>query len=255
MSTTQHDAAPPGAGVAPPERPAPPPIVSPYGVPFALPPTPVDSGLPPGQALPPVRPHRVLSRLVVSLAVFAVGVVALVDVAGAHVPASVYFGVPLTVVGAGLVLGAWYGRARGLIAFGIVLGLLLAMTAAVETWGPNSPSRSVNWRPASVTQLATNYEINVGNAVLDLSGVEFTGQTTSVRVHVSVGNLHVLLPPTVDVEVHSRVHVGNSTVLGQEWNGIDQDGHTVTDEGADGPGGGKLTIDASVNMGNLEVRR
>lgn len=198
-----------------------------------------------------------LGRLVVSLAVLAVGVIALVDVAGAHVPASVYFGVPLAVVGGGLVLGAWYGRARGLIAFGVVLSVLLAITAAVETWGPASPSRAVNWRPASVAQLASDYRTNIGNAVLDLSGVDFTNQNASVRVHVSVGNLHVLLPPTVDVEVHSQVRVGNSTVLGQQWDGIDEGGHTVTvtDTGSDGPGGGNLTIDATVNMGNLEVRR
>ena len=64
-----------------------------------------------------------------------------------------------------------------------------------------------------------------------------------------------VLPSTVDTRVDSTVSIGNATVLGQHWNGIGQAQHTFTDNGVDGPGGGTLTLTATVNVGNLEVRR
>jgi|SRR5579859_1831424 len=204
---------------------------------------------------PPTTSRSVLGRLVLSLAVFAVGVVALVDVAGAHVPASVYFAVPLTVVAAGLIVGTWYGRARGLIGAGVVLSVLLAISLAAEGHGWSSSHQTVTWQPTGVSQLQSTYRIEAGNAVLDLSRVDFTGQSRSVDVHVSVGNLTVVLPSTVDAQVGATVAVGNATVFDQRWSGIGQGEHAVTDNGTDGPGGGNLTINVTVNVGDLEVRR
>jgi len=221
---------PPPAGVQPP-LPAPPPH-------------------PPATA----QPRPILGRLILSLTVFAFGVLALIDVARANVPPSMYFAVPLTIVAAGLIISAWYGHARTLIAIGVVLSVLLLITLAdSQTLTRTHPS--VTWQPTSITQLQPTYHINTGNALLDLSHIDFTGQTRSLDVQVSMGNLHIVLPPTVDAEIHATVDIGNATVLGQQWNGIGQDQHTITDPGTDGPGGGTLTINATVNMGNLEVRR
>ena len=72
---------------------------------------------------------------------------------------------------------------------------------------------------------------------------------------VNLGNLRITLPQNVDVVVVANVDVGNADVLGENWNGLGLDQRTVTDNGPDGVGGGKLHIDASVSAGNLEVRR
>ena len=72
-------------------------------------PTPV---VPPPQQPHPTRSRSPLGRLIMSLAVLAVGLVGVADLAGAGIPLSVYLAVALTVVAAGLVIGAWYGRAR-----------------------------------------------------------------------------------------------------------------------------------------------
>ncbi len=190
-----------------------------------------------------------------SLAIFAVGLVALIDVAGARVPVSVYFAVPLAVVAAGLMIGAWYGHAHALIGVGVALSVLLAIAATAEGRGWTSTHQSVTWRPAGIEQLQPSYRIDAGNAVLDLSRLDFTRHSTSLDVHVSVGNLAIVLPSAVDVEIRSTVEIGNATVLGQRWSGIGQSPHTITDNGGDGPGGGQLTINATVNVGDLEVRR
>jgi hypothetical protein len=209
----------------------------------------------PPQRPAPVRSRSPLGRLVLSLAMFAVGGVAVVDVAGAHVPVGVYFAVPLAVVAAGLVVGAWYGHARGLIGFGVVLSVLLAITMVAGGRGWTGTHQSVTWRPAGIEQLQPSYRLDAGNAVLDLSGLNFTEHSTSLDVHVSLGNLVVVLPSTVDVQIRSTVEIGDATVLGQQWSGIGQSERTVTDNGVDGPGGGDLTINATVNVGDLEVRR
>jgi hypothetical protein len=218
---------------------------------------PAQPPLPPPAPQPPVaaKPRSPLGRLVLSLALFGVGVVALIEVAGARVPASMYFAVALTVVAAGLVAGGWYGRARWLIAVGAVLSVLLAVAAAAEGYHWAATNQLVTWQPAGIEQVQPSYSLDAGNAVLDLSRVNFTGHTTSVDVHVSAGNLKVVLPPTVDARINSTVAIGNATVLDQHWNGIGHSQHAVIDNGVDGPGGGALTLTATVNVGNLEVRR
>ena len=95
----------------------------------------------------------------------------------------------------------------------------------------------------------------MGDAFLDLSAVDFSGQSKDVRVNLDAGNLTIVVPAKVDVQADVRVNVGNAVVFGQSWGGIGQSSHAVTDLGSDGAGGGDLTIHASVNVGNVEVHR
>jgi hypothetical protein len=242
------DAPSPGAGYIPvrvPREAGPPPVTPPPTVP-----TPA---VPPPAA--PAEPRSMLTRLVLAALLVAVGVLGMIDLAGARFPVSAYFAVPLAVVAVGLIIGGWYGRARGLIAVGAVLAVPLAVVATAETWDLANVGGNVTWKPASVQLLDDRYSLDVGNGVLDLSDLDFTGQTEQVEVRVDVGNLTIVLPPTVDAEVTAQVDVGSSNVFGHNANGIGQSGQTVVDVGADGPGGGKIVITASVDVGDLEVRR
>jgi hypothetical protein len=207
-------------------------------------------GVPPTVA---TAPRSRLAGFVVSLTVLALGVLGVVDLAGAAVAGSAYLALPLAVTGLGLVAGAWFGRARWLIAIGAVLTVALGIASAAE--GLATVDRDVTWRPTSIDQVESSYTINAGNALLDLSDVDFDGQRSSIRVRVSVGNLMIIVPSTVDVRVTAEVDVGNANLLGTVWSGIGQGGHTITDTGSDGPGGGELTIEATVDIGDLEVRR
>ena len=114
---------------------------------------------------------------------------------------------------------------------------------------------SATWRPMTVDQVDASYVNNVGNTVLDLSAVDFAGQSKDVRVSLDAGNLTVILPSRVDVQAEAQVNVGNAVVFGETWGGIGQSRHIVTDLGPDGPGGGELVLHATVNVGNVEVRR
>jgi hypothetical protein len=205
-------------------------------------------------ARPPGGPLRSrLGGLAVSLILLAVGVIGLLDLSGVAVSGGIYLAVPLAAVGAALVVGAWYGRARWLIVPGVVLTVALGIATAVGTVTTNR--QSVMWRPANVDQLEQTYAIDLGDAVLDLSKVDFAGGSYAVSVENQIGNLTVIVPATVDVRADARVDVGNADVLGTHWAGIGQATRTVTDDGVDGPGGGTLVIHAATDVGNVEVRR
>jgi len=231
---------------------APPPPPFPSGPPVSSVPPPAPPPVP--APVPPPRHRSRLARLVVSAALFAVGILAMADLAGLDVRASAYLALPLTVVGAGLLAATWYGRARSLIAIGAVLTVALGITTAAEQ-GTSRAGGTVTWRPAAVEQLNPTYRLGIGNARLDLSGLDFINRDEAVQVSVDVGNLTVALPSTVDVTIQAGVNVGNANVFGEQWDGIGQSQRSITDNGPDGPGGGQLRIVAQVDVGDLEVGR
>jgi hypothetical protein len=180
---------------------------------------------------------------------------ALIDLTGAvSIPVSGYVAGALATVGAGLVLGAWLGRARGLIVLGFLLCLALGVTSAA-TAVPGGLSDVETWRPTSIAQVADRYGFDAGTATLDLRGVDFTGQQKTIVVEMDAGRLHVQLPPTVNVEAVVDLDVGEVDVLGQRWSGLDIPPRTVTDLGTDGAGGGSLRLDVMMDMGDVEVSR
>jgi hypothetical protein len=231
MATIPQDALPPLAPPWPPGSPGTPP--------------------PPITTDPPVRSS--LGRIAAWTTLIAVGLLGVVDASGVDVAASAYVAVPLAVVGGALVLGFRYGRSRGLIAVGAVLTVLLGVVGIAESVA--TAGRNVTWKPAGLAQLDSRYDINIGDATLDLSAVDFNGRSASVDVHVGMGDLTVILPATVDTRTLAEVDVGDVNVLGRQWSGIGQSEHAVTDLGPDGVGGGDLALRATVDVGNLEVRR
>lgn len=225
---------------------------APYGPYASAPPPP-----PPEPLAPRPRPPRSpLGRLTFSVALLALGLLAVIDLLGASVPLAVYPATALAIVGVGLLVGAWYGRGRGLIALGIILTLMLGAFGTISI-ARGVKGGEVTWRPASLSQMDSSYDSAFGNATLDLTNVDFSGASSPSDIHVGVrfGNLTVILPPNVDATVTTRVTGGNANVFGDTQSGISSEPNTVTDLGSDGRGGGELHLDANVNFGNLEVRR
>lgn len=202
---------------------------------------------------PPVEaPASRLGRMVISVMFLALGLLAVADLSGLKIQAMAYLALPLAIIGLGLVAGTWVGRARWLIVIGAILSIALGIGAAASS---SAAKGEVRWRPANVEQLESSYRIDIGNAILDLSAVNFAGRQESIDVGVGAGNLTLLLPANVDVRLQAKVDVGNADVLGSKWNGVGQPTHYFNDDGADGVGGGQLTLRAKVDVGNLEVRR
>lgn len=228
------------------------PPFAPHG-PFAGP-----APSPPRPPVPP-RPPRPRQRTVLPAVTFFAGLAVLgtlgvLDVSGAlDVPAPGYVAAALAVVGVGLLAGAWLGGARPLIAFGVVIALALPLAHAVDTWEPPPGTGDVTWTPTTVAELQEEYEVSFGSGLLDLRGVDMSGQEITITARVSFGELRIILPEDAAVEAVVTTRLGGATVLGTSIHGFTQD--TVRDPGNDDPGDGTLRLNANVRLGGLEVHR
>jgi phage shock protein PspC (stress-responsive transcriptional regulator) len=206
----------------------------------------------PPKAPRPPRERSKLGRITFFALLFVLGMMALIDVAGASVSISAYFAAALTVLALGLILGAWVGRGRGLIFLSLLATLGLAVSSGTEHWG-NQVGNNV-FRPQSLAAMADRYDFTVGRDTLDLRTVDFTGQTQDTTIAMKVGQLRVLLPENVDTTVTVNLENGRARVFSQEWTS-DVGGRSVTDQGTDGPGGGTLNLTIQMKAGDVEVNR
>ncbi|ASW53626.1 hypothetical protein CIK06_04610 [Plantactinospora sp. KBS50] len=186
----------------------------------------------------------------------AIGVVTVLDLTNAvTVTTSGYFAAALATVGLGLLVGAWFGRARWLIALGLAATAALGISTLAESSVGDGPDGRVDWHPASYEQLADRYENSFGDSSLDLRQIDFTGRDASVAVRVRLGTLRVIVPPNVDVTTTVALNAGDAEVFGTRWSGVNQGTRSVSDLGEDGAGGGRLALDLRVDAGNVEVLR
>ncbi|MCW3844620.1 cell wall-active antibiotics response protein, partial [Micromonospora yasonensis] len=243
-------AAPPPGGYRPPFAPH-----GPYAGPY-----------PPAPAPAPARPVRAPKRpkersalgavtfSLIFLALGAVGVLDLLDVFS--VGAAGYFAAALATIGLGLLVGTWFGRARWLIALGLVTASALGIATVAESYDRvRGIDGNVTWAPPSYQELATRYQNNFGDAVLDLRAVDFDKKDTQITVEVNFGKATVVVPPNVDVTTVADVNAGDATVFGRRTGGLNRPQWESTDLGADGRGGGTLRLLIRVNAGDLEVTR
>lgn len=195
--------------------------------------------------------------MIFSLICLSLGVLAAFEVTTADFLVSTYFAVPLAIVALGLIVGAWFGRARLMILLGAVLSIALAISAASGSVDGSPPRHieNINISPTSVNELDEDYRTDIGDINADLSAVDFTGQEVNLSFRVDLGgNIRITLPPNVDVTVDVRVEGGDCSVLGRECGGFNQN-NRFTDTGTDGAGGGKLHLELDIRWGNLEVTR
>ncbi|SDT70885.1 PspC domain-containing protein [Actinoplanes derwentensis] len=242
--------APAGEPMNPPPAYTPP--FAPHG-PFAGPTPPPPPPFAPKPPRPPKPPKErsILGRLTFFAVVMVTGLVGAIDMGGADVGISVYFAAALVTTALGLLVGAWFGRARGLIALALILSFALGVSSGLERFGQDwTPSV---YRPATLTAVADQYDFNAGNVTLDLRAVDFDGQTQDIAVTMKLGQLKVLLPDSVDATVDAGVDGGRMVLFGDEFN--DGSHHELTDAGATGTKDGKLLINIRMEAGNLEVIR
>jgi len=237
-----------GAPAATAWQPPPGPAFAPHG-PYAPPP-------PKPAPVPRVkRPKSRLGLATFSLMLVTLGVLgcfSLAGVGGLH--GGTYVAAALGVLGLGLLIGTWWGRAWKLIPLGLILTMVLAIVAGSHGWR-HEVQKTTTWQPLTIAELQPSYRRDAGKAVLDLSKLDFTGQRRDVAVQLSVGSIEVILPPKVDAAISSRVDVGHARVLGRESEGPSDSPLLVSDLGPDGAGGGNLILNIKLDLGDLEVTR
>ncbi|WP_046768967.1 PspC domain-containing protein [Jiangella alkaliphila] len=209
---------------------------------------------------PPARPAKqrsALGLITFCLAMVSVGVLAVNDATWATYPPAMYVAVPLGIVAVGLLVGAWYGRSRGLIFLGFLLSIALVPATWLSQWDLQDVG-DATYTYATPSAVPTEPQSHgVGDNVYDLSGLTLTDtQTVRLSVEQGVGELTVLVPPNADVTVSSAsIGAGDMSILGESRDGAGQEFTDLTDTGADGPGGGRIVLDLEMGLGSLEVNR
>jgi hypothetical protein len=212
------------------------------------------------EPIPPAGPaapvdHRgpATATVLLGALLVLVGIGWLLDSAGIEVPWRAVLPAALIAVGLACVAGAFRGRQHALMVVGVTLMVVLSVAVAADwdldvPWTGGVGDRTE--RPTTPAELR-EYELGVGNLVVDLSRLQVPAGTTAVEARLGVGELVVELPDGVSVEVVASSGLGEVQVLGQQEGGFGSRLDTTSELGGDR----RLRVDARVGVGQVRVDR
>jgi phage shock protein PspC (stress-responsive transcriptional regulator) len=233
--------------------------------------------VPPEPPPPPApRPPQILGRVTIAVALAAVGVglildrTELFDVSTYHLVA-----VALLVLGAGLVVGTFLGRARWLLLVAIPLVLVLPVAGTFTSLDVDPLHHLGNrtWHVPNAASVAPLYENGTGRTDLFVGDIRVDSSAGATVIRQGIGAIVVTVPPGMTVELHGRSGWGRIEINDQRVDVVETpDGEmvwyrrqqVVEREGRDveldyvlegEADGGRLTIDAVIGLGVIEVRR
>lgn len=177
------------------------------------------------------------------------GVLGIADVSGVDVPGGAYPALALAIVGVMLLVGAFYGRAGGLILLGLLITPALVVATAIDRYDGEIRTE----RPLLAAAVPDSYTMEAGELEVDLTELAdpeaLDGRT--ITIDGGIGRIEVRVPPDVDVNVNASVDgPGNVSVFGRNDDGLEsrvelrQD---VTNEVA------TISIDATLGLGEIVV--
>lgn len=163
-------------------------------------------------------------------------------------------GLVLGVLGAGMVLGAFLGGGRGLIGLAIPLALAGLVLTNVPIRNFSSGVGPIEATPLTSEKVLPVYERTAGKIKLDLRRLE-DSEPVETRLRAGAGKITVIVPQEADVTYTCDTNIGSLDCFGRQESGVGTGTVTGTDLGPDGEGGQKITLDASVATGSVEVQR
>ena len=206
---------------------------------------------------PRTEPRSYLGWITLSAAIAAGGLLGILGAAGVSISGLVVSSVILLVLGAGLLVGAWRGRARWLIAPALVMLLFVQGAAAVSDIRTGSGAGDRTWVPTGASQ---SYSLGAGSATLDLR--KLPAGDANVDVSIGAGELIVLLPADASVRIDGSIGAGEVDLPGKEPQsgvGLNMDatvfGIPAPADGPDPVTTTNVDLTAQIGLGTLEVRR
>jgi phage shock protein PspC (stress-responsive transcriptional regulator) len=205
---------------------------------------------------PRPRPDRgpKLFGFTLAIIALALGALGLYEAAGGRVADAAYPALALTIVGVMLVVGAFAGRAGGLILLGLISTFALLATSVAGTFGAlNADHGDRLFRaPVSAAAVRSDYRIDSGQMTVDLSRVTDPEQLDGRVIHLSGGaaEIKVTLPNDVRSKVVADIGgPGQIELPGRTAGGIGNHlEHTY------GDGTATVTIDTHLAIGHIDVR-
>ncbi|HEV2756502.1 MAG TPA: PspC domain-containing protein [Actinomycetota bacterium] len=158
----------------------------------------------------------------------------------------------LAIVGAGLVFGAWWGRARLLIPVGILMVPLVLVASLVDL----RPSGMVGNSYVMPTQAGTLEDMKVlaGQVTLDLTEYPFADGTETARLRLGAGAINVHVPREVYVVVDATIRGGEAYLLNRYDEGFGF-GVAVHEEAGPPDAKKRLKLEIAGGFGTVGVYR
>jgi phage shock protein PspC (stress-responsive transcriptional regulator)/predicted membrane protein len=197
-------------------------------------------------------PGRLVARGVIAL---LIGIAAVGAFAGVFVLAALGGGTTLAILaiiaGVALVVAGLAGGARWLIAPALVLVLPLAIVSAADIRIDGGVGER-NYRPATVAEMRSDYQLGAGQLVVDLRDVDLPPGTTKVKLEMGVGHTVVRVPEDACVSSDVKLGIGHARVLDRISDGLDVAFQQASSTTTDRP---RLELDSQMGIGALEVVR
>lgn len=213
------------------------------------------AAMPPPYAPPrPERPRRTasaLGRITTAVILITIGIVWLLDRADALFPDPAHYAaIILGIAGLGLLVGTWFGRARGLIAIGIItLPFFLFFSYVDVPWNSGWGERT--FRPTVAEDAGLSYRLAGGQLTIDLGDLDFGDRSEiDVRADLGFGEMRVIVPADVSIVADAEVIGGQIDLLGSIGNGFTVDRNVEIMSADD-----VLVLDLRVGFGELSVVR
>jgi hypothetical protein len=196
------------------------------------------------------RPRSFLAPLTLSVLLVFAGVIALLSALDAvDLDALVVGAIALGIVGVALVVSAWFGHARGLVGLAVPLTIALGILAAIDApFAGGIGDR--DHHPQTAAQLEPEYRLAIGQMTLDLRDVQPRPGITEVEASVAIGELVVLVPDDVTVDVRAEAGIGEVDVFGEVDGGTSVERTDIARAGAP-----TLRLDLRTGIGRVAVEQ
>ena len=161
----------------------------------------------------------------------------------------------LTVLGIGLIVGAWWGRARWLIWIGVLMFPFVTFFSLVDLSMVSIDGEvgEINLRPVDQIELAGGYELLAGEALIDLSDFEFSpGEDARLSIDMAVGETTVRVPRDVYVDADLSLQAGEVVFFDSRHTG---QGVRVVDTDGDPESDARLVLEVDGALGAVSIER
>ena len=152
------------------------------------------------------RERSPLGWLTLGLALAAAGVVAVLRNAGTvHLSLAQSLAIPLVILGAGVLVGTFVGRARWLVLLAIPLTLVTA-TASAFTVPMDGPYGDIYVNRAQ--QVRAGYTLSGGRLGFDLTRMDLNQLPAAIDVRMGAGSVDIQIPRS-GVRVEATIGIGD----------------------------------------------
>lgn len=192
-------------------------------------------------------PVRLATLLAITV---GLGIAGVIDgMTGIALP--VYFWIVEVGLLGGLIVGAILRRPFWLGTLLLIPGAIGLFVFAGSRASLHDGSGDNVYTPQTAAQLRSDYHHAFGRTTLDLTTLHTPDAAHTVHVRLAAGQVRLLVPPSLPVNVHADIHLGDVRIDGRDDSsgmGLHTDPITTTSAQA-------LNIDVQISAGELRIER